>query len=90
MPGPSADRAATTSRRGAELHETTAIWDVAGGLALVREAGGTVLQPHGDGAWQPSTTFGDLTQAHRWAVPLICGGRSAEQVGGHIGTPVAA
>lgn len=64
---------------------STAIWDVAGGLALVREAGGAVLRPRADGAWAPFTTFGDLAGARRWAVPLVCGGRSAEQAAGHVG-----
>jgi myo-inositol-1(or 4)-monophosphatase len=46
------------------------LWDVAGGAALALAAGGTILEPQGDG-WAPFESFGD--EPWRWRGPLILG-----------------
>lgn len=49
------------------------VWDVAAGVLLVREAGGTVLAH--DGAWQPVREFGS-----GWRRPLLCGAPVVSQL----------
>lgn len=49
------------------------VWDVAAGVLLVREAGGTVLTH--DGSWQPVREFGP-----GWRGPLLCGAPVVSQL----------
>ena len=58
---------------------TPNVWDVAGGLALVRAAGGTVLA-FGDGQWREFERFEAVAHApealadlRHWRAPLIIG-----------------
>lgn len=48
------------------------LWDVAGGVALVLEAGGTV-QIQEDGAWTPLDRFRGTPHLHQWKRPMIVG-----------------
>jgi myo-inositol-1(or 4)-monophosphatase len=50
----------------------TNIWDVAGGVALVRSAGGEVLERQGEADWRPFADFGPEPWA--WKGGLILGG----------------
>lgn len=62
------------------LHGTPHSWDVAAGVILVQEAGGTVLS-HNKGGWHPLTSFRDdstegaLTQEwlRKWQQPALAG-----------------
>ena len=52
------------------------IWDVAGGLALVRAAGGDVIE-HRNGSWREFSGFGAVgTDPGRWSAPIALGSRS--------------
>ncbi|WP_299823343.1 inositol monophosphatase [uncultured Jannaschia sp.] len=54
--------------------ETPNLWDVAGGAALVRAAGGQ-LREHRDGAWRDLGSFGaeDGDDAGAWRAPMVLG-----------------
>ena len=59
------------------------VWDVAGGLALVRAAGGVVMEDRGSG-WQPFDAFeairheeAALADLRHWRRPLLIGERDA-------------
>jgi len=60
------------------------VWDIAGGLVLVRATGGVVLTRAGDGAWVPFERFEAVAHADQghsdlrhWRRPLIIGESAA-------------
>jgi myo-inositol-1(or 4)-monophosphatase len=58
---------------GMAWFERPNIWDVAGGLALVRATGGDVIE-HRDGSWKEFSGFGGMgTDPGRWSAPIALG-----------------
>lgn len=55
------------------------VWDVAGGLALVRSAGGTVLI-FADGGWREFERFEAAADLRHWRAPLIVGQAEAARL----------
>ncbi len=67
--------------------ETPNVWDVAGGIALVKAAGG-VVHDNADGRWREFSAFGEeLAGVAAWRRPLIIGREEDVSTLGALSTP---